>query len=957
MVGPSRPMFRTRVHPNYKLSTGHIKTVPVPQLTAVLRGTRNRWEYTRMKAHLVSHTHWDREWYRTYQEFRILLVRLLDDLLDLMESDPEYKHFMLDGQTVQLEDYLEIRPENKERLRAQIQAGRLSIGPMYTQPDEYVPSGESLVRNFLVAKHVAESFGPMMPIGYFPDSFGHASQIPQILRGLGIETAVFWRGVCDEDTTKTEFWWESREGSRVLAIRMPYAYGNAYIVPLEPDRSAEFFESAVQSLTPMATTDNVLLMRGWDHSGADPETPELIRAASERLTEDIEIVHSSLEDLAAAVRTGQPQLETLRGEFRKPKNMRIHAGIDSTRMDIKQANRRLETLLEKYAEPMCSLDWVMGSSYPAALLRQAWKYLLQSQAHDSICCCCTDEALRSVQARLHDGREITEALIRHTSASLTRKVRTDLFEGHPLLVLNPYPVVRDEIVRATVLLPFAKFVLKDSAGKAIPHQVVSSTSVHMGIDPAAGFSPGTTKKTTEELLAAVGQRPDEPRIYFDQAAYVPLSARAKGIAMSRVVFLFPVSDLPPAGYRVYYLQRDEITSAASTELLISDRNMENRHLKVTINPDGTLSLVDKQTGFTYERLHLFEDSGDAGDEYNYSPPVKDGRITSEGVLANIEPTMQGPLCAGYKVSFTLSIPSGLSEDGQGRSEQHTELAIASEIRLHAGARYLGIHTVVENCADDHRVRVLFPTGMRSDCSFAEEQFGVIMRPNYLPEAEYWEKDGWVEKPLPIYPQQAFVDVNDGQRGLALLNRNLTEYEIVGGDESAIALTLFRGVGAMGRADLVIRPGRASGLEVPTPDALCHGTLEFEYAIFPHSGDHSEVAHQAALYNTPVEAIQTDRHENGAEPDKSFVLVEPTGLVVTCLKKAEWDEALILRLYNSTSQTVTGGRVQTSNDINEVILVDLKEEPLGDAKLVKDGDSWTLPHVSSSQILTLKLTPA
>ena len=357
-----------------------------------------------MKAHLVSHTHWDREWYRTFQEFRILLVRLLDDLLDLMESDPEYAHFMLDGQTVQLEDYLEVRPESKERLRAQIQAGRLAIGPMYIQPDEYVPSGESLVRNFLVARHVAEPLGQMMPIGYFPDSFGHASQIPQILRGMGIETAVFWRGVCDEDTTKTEFWWESREGSKVLAIRMPYAYGNAYMVPLEPDRAAAFFESAVQSLAPMATTDNVLLMRGWDHSGADPETPELIRAARERLGEDIEIVHSSLEELVAAIRAEQPQLETLRGEFRKPKDMRIHAGIDSTRMDIKQANRRLEILLERYAEPMCSLDWIMGGNYPAALLRQAWKYLLQSQAHDSICCCCTDAALRSVKARLDDGR-------------------------------------------------------------------------------------------------------------------------------------------------------------------------------------------------------------------------------------------------------------------------------------------------------------------------------------------------------------------------------------------------------------------------------------------------------------------------------------------------------------------------------------------------------------------------
>ena len=384
--------------------------------------------------------------------------------------------------------------------------------------------------------------------------------------------------------------------------------------------------------------------------------------------------------------------------------------------------------------------------------------------------------------------------------------------------------------------------------------------------------------------------------------------------------------------------------------------MENRYLKVTINPDGTLNLLDKQTGFTYEKLHIFEDSGDAGDEYNYSPPVKDERVTSEGITAKIEPDLQGPLCASFKVSFTLSIPAGLSADGQGRSKQRSELSITSEIRLYADARWVEIHTTVENYADDHRVRVLFPAGMKTECSFAEEQFGVIRRPNYLPEAEYWEKDGWVEKPLPIYPQQAFVDLNNGQRGLALLNRNLTEYEIVGQDESAIALTLFRGVGAMGRADLVVRPGRASGLEVPTPDALCHGTLEFDYAIFPHSGDYSEVAHQAALYNTPVEVIQTDRHESGAGSEKSFIRVEPAGLVVTCVKKAEWDEALILRMYNSTTKTIKDGRLQAGNEIAEAIVVDLKEDPVPGITVHKDNNWWTLPPVSSDQILTLKLVP-
>jgi mannosylglycerate hydrolase len=285
-----------------------------------------------MKVHLITHTHWDREWYRTFEEFRIYLVYLLDDLLEYLEETPSYHSFMLDGQIVQLEDYLEIRPENYERLRAQVQAGRLLIGPMYIQPDEYIPSGEALIRNFLIAKQIADRFGTMMPIGYFPDAFGQASQMPQLLRGFGIDTAVLWRGVSHEDTAKTEFWWEARDGSRVLTIWMPFSYGNAHSMPRDPDKAADFVQSAVERLAPMATADELLLMKGWDHSYFGPETPELVQKLNQRLGDDVYLVHSSLEEIAAAIKRRKPELHVLRGELRKPQTMRIHAGIGSTRM-------------------------------------------------------------------------------------------------------------------------------------------------------------------------------------------------------------------------------------------------------------------------------------------------------------------------------------------------------------------------------------------------------------------------------------------------------------------------------------------------------------------------------------------------------------------------------------------------------------------------------------------------
>ena len=148
--------------------------------------------------HVVSHTHWDREWYLTFQQFRFRLVEMMDQLLALLDADPNYRTFMLDGQAIVLEDYLEIRPEREEEIRRYVQEGRLLIGPWYILPDEFLVSPEAMVRNLLVGERVCRRFGPSMRIGYLPDPFGHIGQMGQILRGFGMDVACLWRGVGDQ---------------------------------------------------------------------------------------------------------------------------------------------------------------------------------------------------------------------------------------------------------------------------------------------------------------------------------------------------------------------------------------------------------------------------------------------------------------------------------------------------------------------------------------------------------------------------------------------------------------------------------------------------------------------------------------------------------------------------------------------------------------------------------------
>ena len=168
-------------------------------------------------------THWDREWYRTFQGFRYGLVKMMDTLIEKLESG-ELWNFTFDGQTIVLEDYYEIRPENKERVSALIKSGKLKVGPWYIMPDEFLVSGESLIKNFLTGKKIAEGYGVQAwQFGYMNDIFGHIAQMPQILNGFGIRSAYLGRGVGRDDQDYRNFIWSSPDGSECYTYKYNYA--------------------------------------------------------------------------------------------------------------------------------------------------------------------------------------------------------------------------------------------------------------------------------------------------------------------------------------------------------------------------------------------------------------------------------------------------------------------------------------------------------------------------------------------------------------------------------------------------------------------------------------------------------------------------------------------------------------------------------------------------------------
>jgi mannosylglycerate hydrolase len=874
--------------------------------------------------HLISHTHWDREWYLTFQQFRLKLVELVDSLLEILETNPDFRHFNFDGQTIVLEDYLEIKPQNRARLQKQIQAGRIAVGPWYILPDEFLVSPEATVRNLMLGHKIANAFGKVMKVGYIPDPFGHLSQIPQILRGFGIDNVILWRGFGGEpDQTNSEYYWEAPDGSRVLFIHfLPIGYSETLHLPTDPEQAAAVISRLKEALQQRATTPYLMLFNGSDHIRPQPEIPQIIQQVNAKL-DDAVVVHSSLTEYLGRLRASVPQdLKVVRGEFRGGfKYAYLLTGVLSTRMYLKQENEKAQTLLEKWAEPSSSFAWLLGELYPQEFLWQSWKYLMQNHPHDSICGCSVDAVHDQMMARFAWSEEIAEELTVNNLKTIVSKINTA--GATPtvqyLAVFNPLGWTRSDVVHANLdfltpdqtsnvpdhpnapVSPYPEevkgFVIQDEQGREVPYQLIKR-SICMQIVPSMVTFPVLQKVVRFELL-------------------------------------FKADDVPACGYKTYTVIpqpaiKDYHTGVQSSlctgvsPLVCQSSGMENEHLEVEIQSNGSLTIVDKNTGKIYDSCHVFEDGGDVGDEYNYSYPLRDRIVSSIGLPAVIELVEQGPLRVTYKVSQILLVPAYATSDRQGRNQETVAMPIISSISLAVGAKRVEITTEVDNTAQDHRLRVLFPSGIQTDYSYAEGHYDVVKRPIKLPDPNAYP----IEKPCPTHPQRAFVDVNDGDNGLAIINQGLPEYEVKDDDCRTVALTLLRGVDAISHSDLLTRPGGNAGWPYSTPGGQCLGKHTFHYAIAPHRGtwQDSLVYREAHQHNVPCRIVQADAHPGELPKTLSFVSVSPASFIISAIKKAETEDALIVRVYNASDQETTG-EIRVFQQIKRAALTNLNEELL------------------------------
>ncbi len=901
--------------------------------------------------HLVSHTHWDREWYLPYQQFRLRLVHLMDQLLTLLDTTPAFKHFMLDGQTIILDDYLQVRPHRANDLRRHIRSGRLLIGPWHVLADEFLVHPESLVRNLLVGKRKANAFGLPMAVGYLPDLFGHIGQMPQILRGFGLDRAALRRGLADEPV---ELWWEAPDGSRVFLVYLRDGYDNAAALPTDNTRAlAETLRRLRDSLAPHVRTPHILLMNGTDHHEAQPGLPAALAALGHQVNGDT-VLHTTLPAYMDAVLQEQREFPTVRGELRNPKRHHLLPGVLSSRTWIKQRNHYSETLLLRWAEPFSLWADALPSRppqvhltglvpldrlhHPEEIVRIAWEILLQNHPHDSICGCSIDPVHREMRTRFDHVDQIGEEIVRQSLQAIAREVDTT----HPdarraLIVFNPtsWPHTGWAEFRGHLPGPLTMFTITDETGTPLPVELLHedqrvfgemTVSHEQGIAMAHMARAGTFMgysitglyghrhgRILEVVVTLDPEGPPSPEIEAQVSALLDLLEEEEEIATVHLTAYLStevharvlVPEVPPLGYRtLWLLPREEITAQAIPSSSANAFTITNGILTLRADPKtGLLTLIDHRTGATFTGLHQFEDGGDRGDTYNYDAPLHDTIITRPAR----PPRIRVVRAEGWEhliIKQEFLVPESLSSDRDARSSAAVPLDVTTRVTLSRGVPRVDFETTVENRARDHRLRVCFPAPIVTDRAHHDGHFEIVTRHvpyirTWLPSGSLEDGQDFVEVPVNTVPQRDFTAISDGRLSLVLANRGLPEIEVMPGKEhTVLALTLLRCVGWLSRGDLRSRQGDA-GPTLETPEAQNLGTWTFHYSLIPANGNWQDAARWAWQFAAPMHGVLTDIHEGTWPLRRSLVTVGDPHFVITTVKRAESGNGWIVRGYNAT----------------------------------------------------------
>ena len=897
------------------------------------------------KVHVVPHSHWDREWYFTTSRSKVYLMKDLKDVLDTLESNPDFKYFMVDAQGSLLDDYIKWMPQDKDRITKLVKEKKLVIGPWYTQTDQLVISGESIVRNMYYGMKRCETFGGYMNVGYVPDSFGQSGNMPQIYKEFGIEDTLFWRGVSDDMVNHTDYNWRGDDGSVVFTTQIPFGYYIGGNIPEDPKQSEEFWQKeCFEKAGGRSDTKHIYFPNGFDQAPIRTNLPEIIKERNEKDPEN-EYVISCIEDYIKDVKSENPELEEVSGELVIAKHMRIHKSIFSSRSDLKVMNTQIQNYVTNVMEPLLTLSYNLGNDYPHEAVGEIWKLLFENAAHDSIGSCISDTANEDVYVRYKQARDIAVNLVELHSRLIATSVKNDAEMTFTLI--NTLPQKRNDTVVVKTYIPGGNFAILDEKGNKVDYTVIESRDL------------------TDYVLSQTIKL--DPSRKF----YVPSQVLEATIAIK-------TSDVPAFGYVQYTLD----TKGNSAKNLEKKNTLENEFYAINVEEDGSLTITDKENNVTYKNQGVLVENGDDGDSFNYSPPRKDLEVFSNKSECSVE-VSGSDIYDQAVIKFNMVVPKDLEERAEGKVS--VNLPITMTVALRKDSKVIDFNVHVDNKGLSHRLCVLFDSQIVSSFNYADEQFGSIKRPNYyekemklymasaenktekktgVQELANWANDQstWQEPPISIEPTQSYVSLTDGKQGIAVIPQGVREYEVL--DDHMIRLTLFRTYGFMGKENLIYRPGRASGERIiETPAAQLLKEMDFAFGFTTYASDINEanVDTLAKTYNTNIEVytyaeflngrlIFSQREIEGTKESRYSLFETENKLVVSAIKKAEDNDGYIIRLFNGKNHENISDTIKFNFDVKEAYYTNLREEKTEDIKV--ENNTINVKELSHCKFVTI-----
>ncbi len=872
-----------------------------------------------MKIHVIPHVHWDREWYKPFYPSMVRLTKLVKRILELLERDERFK-FTFDGHTNWLDDFLRFFPDERERIKRFVKERRLFVGPWFVQADEFAVSGESLIRNLLIGSMMAEEFGHRMNVGYIPDQFGQMENIPQILRGFGIERAMVHRGVGDE-VNQDEFWWMSPDGSKVLAYCIKRGYTEERVITKNLEESLENLKRFIESREKENTTGVTVLMDGADFTYPKEYLSRIVESLKKM---GVEIEISDLESFFDELERRIPEnLPTYSGEFRNPRYDLLVTGVYSTRIHMKKKNLRVSNFLERYVEPLLTLNYILNLEYPSEIMMDVWKRLILCHPHDSISGCGTDEIHRDVETRLRWVEEISWELIRE----LVKEIFNSRIEHGKELRIDEFMIFNPNVFPYGGIVEVKFKTTERLEGNFTLRSMRDGEKIHCKV------------LKVEKIQDYIENDGVEFRDLFEVDALVRLE------------------NLPSLGFERFVLDEKEgfkLGDAWKSDLEIGMNTLRNEHIEVSVE-DGIVNVKDLKTGFTV-KTGVFRDDGDAGDEYNFCPPEENECTISPLKLEEVGFVDERPFRVKMILGGYLMLSESLSNDGKRRSERRIKQEISLIFTLHENARFVDIDVEFENVVRDHRLRLLFLSNLRTDSVFAGEPFGLVKRKSVKltfqdQENQVW-KEGYMESDVNFYPFQRILFLADESNGFALSTLDTTEYEHRRENGiSILELTLVRAVGYLSRSELPIR-SRYAGPIFKTPDAQVLRRMKTKIRLIP-SKNLSEIFRISESFLNPPLMVGIP-NPTGEKSHFSLLSWDDPRVILSALKKSEFDDRIILRFYNISNEDLEM-KLKLNDILENPRICSLDEKKMESISQGEDDTSSILSlKIGGKKIITLSL---